>query len=99
MIAGMFVAIGPEYAKLIELRGQAAEAKEALAHVEAMKQAILTHGWDGEWFLRAYDFFGHKIGSKECEEGKILIESQGWCVMAGVGLDNGYAEKALDSVR
>jgi cellobiose phosphorylase len=99
MIAGMFVAIGPEYAKLAELQGNPAEAQRALGHVEKMKQAILEHGWDGEWFLRAYDFFGNKIGSRECDEGKILIESQGWCVMAGVGLDNGYAIRALDAVR
>jgi cellobiose phosphorylase len=99
MIAGMFVAIGPEYAKLLELRGMQAEAREALGHVDRMRQTILQHGWDGEWFLRAYDFFGQKIGSRECEEGKILIESQGWCVMAGVGLDNGYAKQALDAVK
>jgi cellobiose phosphorylase len=99
MIAGMFVSIGPEYAKLARLRGNPAEAERALGHVEKMRQAILKDGWDGEWFLRAYDFFGNKIGSRECEEGKILIESQGWCVMAGVGLDNGYARKALDAVK
>ena len=35
----------------------------------------MTYGWDGEWFLRAYDFAGNKIGSSECDEGKIFIES------------------------
>ena len=25
-----------------------------------MYQTILTAGWDGEWFLRAYDAFGAK---------------------------------------
>jgi cellobiose phosphorylase len=99
MIAGMFVSIGPEYAKLARHKADAAEAERVLGHVEQMRQAILKDGWDGEWFLRAYDFFGHKIGSRECDEGKILIESQGWCVMAGVGLDNGYALKALDAVK
>ena len=48
---------------------------------------MLKHGWDGEWFLRAYDFFGNKIGSKECEDGQIFIEPQGFCVMAGIGVD------------
>ena len=64
-----------------------------------MEKTVLEHGWDGEWFLRAYDFFGKKIGSKECEDGQILIESQGYCVMAGIGVASGHARKALDSVR
>ena len=49
--------------------------------------------------MRAYDYFGHKVGSKENEEGQIFIESQGWCTMAGIGLEEGMVEKALDSVK
>ena len=63
-----------------------------------MEQTVLEHGWDGEWFLRAYDFFGKKIGSQECEDGQIFIEPQGYCVMAGIGVATGHARKALDSV-
>jgi cellobiose phosphorylase len=64
-----------------------------------MRTAILKDGWDGDWFIRAYDAFGQKIGSKECEEGQIFIESQGFCSLAGVGVAEGLAEKALDSVQ
>jgi hypothetical protein len=64
-----------------------------------MVEAVKQHGWDGEWFLRAYDFYGNKIGSDENEEGKIFIESQGWCTMAGIGLDEGLCHKALDAVK
>ena len=64
-----------------------------------MTEAVKKHGWDGEWFLRAYDFFGNKIGSNENEEGKIFIESQGWCTMAGIGLKDGLVDKSLDSVK
>lgn len=66
--------------------------------VDEMYQAVLDAGWDGEWFLRAYDAQSEKVGSKECEEGKIFIEPQGFCVMAGIGKEEGLAEKALDSV-
>ena len=59
----------------------------------------MTHGWDGAWFLRAYDHFGDKVGSHTCQEGQIFIESQGMCIMAGLGLDNGMAALALDSVQ
>ena len=99
MIAGLFMAMGPEWIALLEREGQAGEAKEAAASLKKMEEAILKHGWDGDWFLRAYDFFGKKVGSKECEDGKIFIESQGWCVMGGVGLESGQAKKALDSVK
>ena len=50
--------------------------------VDAMIAAVKKDGWDGEWYLRAYDFYGRKIGSNENEEAKIFIESQGWCTMA-----------------
>ncbi|MGZ8607273.1 MAG: GH36-type glycosyl hydrolase domain-containing protein, partial [Actinomycetota bacterium] len=57
-----------------------------------------AHGWDGAWFRRAYDFFGAPVGSSENEEGQIWIEPQGMCVLGGIGLDDGTAERALDSV-
>ncbi len=98
-IAGMFVFYGPEYVKLCELTGQADEAKKAQEEVNKMNESVLKYGWDGEWFIRAYDDFGQKIGSNENEEGKIFIESQGFCSMAGIGADKGYIEKALDSAK
>lgn len=97
-IAGMFVKYGLEYAKIAELKSLLEEAKRAREEVKKMYDAVLDAGWDGEWFLRAYDAYGEKIGSKECEEGKIFIESQGFCVLAGIGVKEGLALKALQSV-
>lgn len=97
MIAGLFVYCGREYVELCRTLGMAEEVTRALAHIEAMCQAVEAHGWDGDWYLRAYDFYGHKIGSSNNEEGKIFIESQGWCAMARIGEDKGMPEKALDS--
>ena len=98
-IAGMFVKYGEEYAPLCELQGDAAEAARARAEVQKMYDAILKDGWDGDWFVRAYDAYSHKVGSKECKEGQIYIEPQGFCVLAGVGVKEGLAEKALNSVK
>ena len=98
-IAGMFVKYGEEYAQLCELMGDQAEADRARKEVSVMYDAILKDGWDGEWFVRAYDAYSKKIGSKECEEGQIYIEPQGFCVLAGVGVEEGLAEKALNSVK
>ena len=98
-IAGMFVKYGEEYAELCELLGDTAEAERARAEVKTMYDTILDAGWDGEWFVRAYDAYSNKVGSKECEEGQIYIEPQGFCVLAGVGVKEGHAIKALDSVK
>ncbi len=65
---------------------------------EAMEEIVWAAGWDGEWFRRAYDDFGQALGSKENAEGQIFIEPQGICIMAGLGIENGRALKALDSV-
>lgn len=98
-IAGMFVKYGEEYAQLVSLLGNAVEAVRARKEVAAVYQAVLDSGWDGEWFLRAYDAYSHKVGSRECEEGQIFIEPQGFCVLAGIGVQEGLAQKALDSVQ
>ena len=99
MIAGLFVVCGREYVELCRQRGCHDEASRALRLVDAMTDAVKKHGWDGEWYLRAYDYFGRKVGSKENDEGQIFIESQGWCAMAGIGLEEGMVQKALDSVK
>jgi len=99
MIAGLFVVYGRDYIDLCIKSGKSAEADRAQKHVEAMIATIRKHGWDGEWFIRAYDYYGRKVGSHENEEGKIFIESQGMCTMAGIGLNEGLCTKALNAVK
>ncbi len=98
MIAGLFVAQGRDFAELLERigadEGYVASVRTA---VRDMETAVKTHGWDGEWFIRAYDYYGRKIGSRENAEGQVFIESQGWCTMARIGAAEGLCDKALDS--
>ena len=98
-IAGMFVKYADEYARINEILGNKEEADRAFKASKDMSEAILKDGWDGKWFLRAYDAFGEKVGSHENKEGQIFIEPQGFCVLAGVGVESGEAKKALDSVK
>lgn len=98
MIAGMFVKYGKEYATICSMIGLDQEALDTEASVKEVYEAVIKSGWDGNWFLRAYDAFGEKVGSGECEEGKIFIEPQGFCVMGGIGIEEGLAKQALDSV-
>lgn len=97
-IAGLFVLAGKELAAIAARRRLKPDAERCLAEAAKMENVILKHGWDGEWFIRAYDDFGKPIGSKICHEGKIFIESQGMCIMAGLGLNDGKARLALESV-
>ncbi|MBZ5583528.1 MAG: glycosyl transferase [Acidobacteriia bacterium] len=98
-IAALFVLAAKEMAPMAERRGLAEEARTYRAEAAKMEETVRLHGWDGEWFLRAYDDFGAKVGSKECAEGKIFIETQGFCPLAGIGLEDGLARRALDAVR
>ena len=97
-IGALFVLAGHELADIAERRGLGQDASGYRAEVARMEQAMRLHGWDGKWFLRAYDDSGRKVGSAECEEGRIFIEPQGFAVLAGIGLEDERAEAALDSV-
>ena len=106
MIAGLFVLTGKQYVELCDKLSKNSEKSEyseealrAQRCIDAMVEAVKKHGWDGEWYLRAYDYYGNKIGSNENEEGKIFIESQGFCTMAGIGMEEGMVDKALDSCK
>ncbi|HOW66889.1 MAG TPA: glycosyl transferase [Candidatus Paceibacterota bacterium] len=97
-IAGLFILATRELAAIASRLGRAKESQSFLAEAAQMETTLCQHGWDGAWFIRAYDDFGNPVGSKACKEGKIFIESQGICIMAGVGLNDGKAKRALASV-
>ena len=96
-IAGLLVLAGRELAEIAKHRGLTDEASSYLTEVAEMEATVLKHGWDGEWFLRAYDDYGRKVGSHENVEGKIFIETQGFCTLAGIGLTDCHASRALES--
>ncbi len=100
-IAALFVLAAKEMADIARWQGLEEEARRYEGEAARMAAAVHGHGWDGAWFLRAYDDFGRKVGSRACEEGRIYVEPQGLCIMAGIGLDDGAAraEKALASVQ
>ena len=99
LIAGMFIWIGREFAEICRRHGRADLAEESRRALYLMEQAVVEHGWDGKWFMRAYDHTGAAVGSRCNEEGRIYVESQGFCAMAGIGADRGYPRRCLDSVR
>jgi len=98
MIAAQFIWAGKEFEMLARRKNDQIIADKIAAETEQMLNAIYEAGWDGDWFLRAYDRFGNKIGSKECKEGKIYIEPQAMMGIAEVGLNDGKLEKAMNSL-
>jgi len=95
-VATLFTYAGPNYVGILNHLGRKDEAKKAQAEIDKMKKAIMESAWDGDWFLRAYDAYGKKMGSKECEEGKIFIEPQGFAIMSDI--DKDAAKKTLASI-
>ena len=98
LIAGLFVLEADELSGIAAARALKEDAVRYKQAAEMMRETVMTHGWDGEWFLRAYDDASEPVGSHTCKEGQIFIEPQGICVLAGMGVENGRAAKAMDSV-
>jgi len=98
-IAGLFTLAAREFAGLADLVGRAQDASGFRADAEKMAAVTAEHGWDGDWFLRAYDYYGNPVGTSATAEGQVFIEPQGMCVMSGIGVGNGLAARALASVR
>jgi cellobiose phosphorylase len=98
VIAALFTLAVRELAQIMAHMEQPEEAKKLEDLAAEMTAKTRRYGWDGAWFLRAYNHFGKEVGSKVCKEGRIFIEPQGLCTMAGIGVEDGLAATALKSV-
>jgi cellobiose phosphorylase len=98
VVAALFIMAANEMRAISEHLGMGDKTAYYQDIANDMAAVTREYGWDGDWFLRAYDHFGDVIGSKQCEDGKIFIEPQGLCAMAGIGLKEGMVEKALEAV-
>jgi cellobiose phosphorylase len=97
-IAGLFILAADEMRALSQYKEGEEAAEKYSQAARQIEKAVWEAGWDGAWFRRAYDDFGEPVGSQQCTEGQIFIEPQGMCIMAGLGIMDGRARKALDSV-
>jgi cellobiose phosphorylase len=98
MVATLFTYAGPNYVSILKHLGKDDEAAAAQAEIDKMKKNVMESAWDGNWFLRAYDANGEKMGSKECEEGQIFIEPQGFAIMSEIGKEQGADKKTLAAI-
>jgi cellobiose phosphorylase len=98
MIAGLFLYASRDLSALYRFLKREDDAKRIDGNYAEMLNTVESQAWDGDWYTRAFDSFSKPVGSKTCEEGKIFIESQAWCVLGGAGRDNGRALKSLQAV-
>ncbi len=97
-VAALFTYVGPSFVGILNHLGKKKDAEKAQKEIDKMKKVIMDSAWDGNWFLRAYDANGQKMGSNECEEGKIFIEPQGFAIMSDVGKEQGADKKTLAAI-
>lgn len=95
-VGSLFTYAGPNYVQILNHLGKTDEAAKAQAEIDKMKKVMMDSAWDGDWFLRAYDAEGKKMGSKECEEGQIFIEPQGFAIMSDI--DAEASKKTLKAI-
>ena len=85
------------FAALAELRGDATFAIRCHDEAAELRANLEKHGWDGEWYLRAYFDDGSPLGSANNEECQIDSIAQSWSVLSGAG-EPGRARRAMSSV-
>jgi cyclic beta-1,2-glucan synthetase len=86
-----------EWAPIAEARGDAARAKAWREHATLLSHALETHGWDGDWYRRAYFDDGTPLGSAENAECRIDSIAQSWAVLSGVAAPH-RAVRAMNAV-
>ena len=84
-LAWFFYTVLGEFIPLCYHEGEADLAGELEQKRETLLESIEKHGWDGEWYLRAYYDDGTKLGSRENDECRIDSISQSWSVISGGG--------------
>ncbi|WP_435019716.1 GH36-type glycosyl hydrolase domain-containing protein [Tundrisphaera sp. TA3] len=95
--AWFFIATLDRFAKIAEIRGDSSRASTCRERSEALRQAIETHAWDGDWYRRAYFDDGTPLGSASNQECRIDSLAQTWAAISGAGQPD-RVRKGLDAV-
>ena len=87
------IACADAFRALLPGDGEDARWLESLS--ARLRVAVEANGWDGRWYLRAWDDVGRPLGSLESPACRIDAISQAWAEFAG--LDDGRCAEALDA--
>jgi len=86
-----------DFAEIATQRSDVKFAARCHEHAEKLKLALERHGWDGEWYRRAYFDDGTPLGTASAQECRIDSIAQSWSVLSGAG-DPERSKQALDSL-
>ncbi|MGD9730711.1 MAG: glucoamylase family protein [Desulfamplus sp.] len=88
------------FSAIARLRGEFDFSKQCGDEVERLRHNIAQHGWDGEWYIRAFFDDGTPIGSAKSQECKIDSIAQSWSVLSGMNSNLSYEHSitAMDSL-
>jgi cellobiose phosphorylase len=85
------------FAELARSRNDTVFADECAKQSTRLQENIEAHGWDGDWYRRAYFDDGTPLGSAENEECQIDSIAQSWAVLSGAG-DPDRARRGMEKV-
>jgi cellobiose phosphorylase len=85
------------FAELARRRGDSDFADQCTNQAAQLQQNIELHGWDGDWYRRAYFDDGTPLGSDTNEECQIDSIAQSWAVLSGAA-NPARARLAMDRV-
>lgn len=91
------------FAELADSVGDVEIAREMRQASRELHDTIQANCWDGDWFIRAFDDEGRKVGSKDTQPedngcGKIFLNPQSWAMMAGISTPE-QEERMIAAVR
>ncbi len=73
------------FTEVADKRGDTAFAQRCRNEAATLQINIESHGWDGDWYRRAYFDDGTPLGSSINPECRIDSIAQSWSVLSGVG--------------
>jgi cyclic beta-1,2-glucan synthetase len=96
-LAFFFYDVLTRFAELARKRNEMDFADRCLAQARQLQENVEQHGWDGQWYLRAYFDNGAPLGSHSNLECQIDSLPQSWSVLSGAGNPE-RARQAMESV-
>ena len=85
------------FVPIAEARGERPRAERWRARMKALRRALESQGWDGDWYRRAFFDDGTPLGSANNAECRIDSIAQSWAVLSGAA-DPAHAERAMAAV-
>ncbi|SEQ06454.1 Cellobiose phosphorylase [Solimonas aquatica] len=85
------------FAPLAQRHGDAVFAEHCRSQAAQLRQNLEQHGWDGQWYRRAWFDDGTPLGSSVNSECRIDSIAQSWSVLSGAG-EATHARQAMDAV-